>query len=471
MKLYNTNTRSVETVQPLNNDTITFYACGPTVYATPHIGNWIAYIRWDILARTIRQHYKLDWYINITDVGHLVSDADDGEDKLEKGARREGKTAWQVAEYYTSEFIAGLNELNISIDQSHLVKATDHISEQIDLIKQLEAKGYTYVIDDGVYFDSSRFADYGKMARLDLEGLQAGARVDLGNKKHATDFALWKFSPKDAHRDMEWESPWGVGFPGWHIECSAMAMKYLGETLDIHSGGIDHIPVHHTNEIAQSEGATGKQFVRTWVHSNFLQVDGNKLSKSLQNSYTLDDLQERGFAPMVFKMFVLQSHFQTEANFTWEGLRAAQTRLQELQAVADLRFQLLSGESENEQAGAFELQLTEYIKKIKDDLDNNLNTPKVVATLSAFVQYVDANRPHSTTAQSFNQTLATIDELLGLSLLKSTDLQAEQYALIAKRTAAREKKDWSTSDALRDQLQAQGIGLNDTPAGTVWYRL
>lgn len=465
MKLFNTNTRSVEEITPLHNNTIGFYACGPTVYATPQIGNWVAYIRWDALARTLRQSFDLNWYINITDVGHLVSDADDGEDKLEKGARREGLTAWEVAETYTKEFVDGLDALNISIDRSHLVKATDHIGEQIQLITALEQKGYTYVIDDGVYFDSTKFADYGKMARLDIEGLQAGARVDVGEKKHATDFALWKFTPKGQHRDMEWDSPWGKGFPGWHIECSAMAMKYLGETLDIHAGGIDHIPVHHTNEIAQSEAATGKPFVKTWVHSNFMLVDGQKISKSLQNGFTLADLAEKGFEPLDLRMLVLQSHFQTESNFTWEVLRAARTRRKELQAAADQRFQL------HTDAATEAMDYLAIGQQIQDVLNNNLNTPQALALLSSLVSHIEKHGVAESQADEFNDLLQLLDDLLGFNLLASKDITSEQQAAIQQRQQARDNKDWTTSDKLRDKLQAEGLGLNDTARGTVWYRI
>lgn len=465
MKLFNTNTRSIEEITPLHNNTIGFYACGPTVYATPQIGNWVAYIRWDALARTLRQSFDLNWYINITDVGHLVSDADDGEDKLEKGARREGLTAWEVAKTYTQEFVDGLDALNISIDRSHLVKATDNIDEQIQLITALEQKGYTYIIDDGVYFDSTKFADYGKMARLDIEGLQAGARVDVGEKKHSTDFALWKFTPKGQRRDMEWDSPWGKGFPGWHIECSAMAMKYLGETLDIHAGGIDHIPVHHTNEIAQSEAATGKPFVKTWVHSNFMLVDGQKISKSLQNGFTLADLVEKGFDALDLRMLVLQSHFQTESNFTWEVLEAARTRRKELQAAADQRFQLRTGETSEV------VDFTDIGKQVQAVLDNNLNTPQALALVSSLVNAVDKHGVSRTQAPEFSELLQLLDDLLGFNVLASKDITDQQQKIIQEREAARDAKDWATSDALRDTLQAEGIGLNDTVHGTVWHRL
>lgn len=464
MKLHNTLTRSVDEFVPQNNETVTMYSCGPTVYDYLQIGNWSAYIRWDILARILKQKYNLSWYINITDVGHLVSDADQGEDKLEKGARREGKTAWDIAEFYTQDFIAGLDKLNISVDRDHLVKATDHIKEQIALVKVLEDKGHTYTIDDGVYFDSTTFPDYGKMAKLDLEGLQAGARIDLGQKRHASDFALWKFTPPGQNRDMEWDSPWGKGFPGWHIECSAMAMKYLGETLDIHTGGIDHIHVHHTNEIAQSESATGKQFVRFWLHNNFLKIDDEKISKSLGNVIRLDDLEKKGFTPADFRMFVLQSHYRTEANFTWEGLLAAKNRLVELQAVADLRYQL------NEKAPDQTKKLNETITALRQALESDLGTPQALAALSQLQHVLEGEGINVASRDAFLDLLTTIDALLGFNLLESSDIDEHQKHLIHDRETARQSKDWVLADTLRDQLAEEGLSVRDTSYGTVWSR-
>src|SRR5882762_2990968 len=286
MKLYNTPKKQTEEIQPQHAPGVSLYTCGPTVYDYPHIGNWFTFIRYDIFVRTLQQAgFNPQWVMNITDVGHLVSDADEGEDKIEKGARRENKSAWDIANFYTDYFVNGLKRLNITAP-AQLPRATDHIQEQIELIQKLEEKGYTYTISDGVYYDTLKFPDYAAFAQLDLSEQEAGKRVQSNpEKRHPSDFALWRFSPKDHKRDMEWDSPWGKGFPGWHIECSAMSMRYLGETIDIHGGGIDHIPVHHTNEIAQSEAATGKKFVNYWVHHNFLLVDNHKMSKSLQNFY------------------------------------------------------------------------------------------------------------------------------------------------------------------------------------------
>jgi cysteinyl-tRNA synthetase len=340
MKLYNTMSRKAEELKTVKPEYVSFYSCGPTVYDYPHVGNWTGYIYWDVLVRTLKKSgFTVDWYMNLTDVGHLVSDDDAGEDKLEAGAKREGKSAWDIAKFYTEDFKAGLRDLKISVHDDHLVAATDHIKEQIDLIKKLEDKGFTYKIEDGIYFDSTKVTDYGKLARLDIEGLQAGKRVAVADKKNLTDFALWKFSAAGSKRDMEWDSPWGVGFPGWHIECSAMAMKYLGDTIDIHAGGIDHIPVHHTNEIAQSESATGKTFVNYWLHNNHMMVAEQKISKSLKNGITLQDIKTKGYTPDAFKLLVLQSHYRTQSNFSWDNLLAAFRRLNRWQAIADLRWQ------------------------------------------------------------------------------------------------------------------------------------
>lgn len=464
MKLYNTLTRSVDKFTPLGY-TVSFYTCGPTVYNYQQIGNYTAFIRSDMLARTLRTAgFNIEWYMNITDVGHLVSDADEGEDKLEVGAKREGKTAWEVAQYYTDDFLGNLDKLNISIDREHLVKATDHIAEQIALIERLEAKGYTYIIEDGVYFDSTKFRDYGKMARIDAAGLQAGARVQLGDKKHTTDFALWKFSPKGVQRDMEWDSPWGKGFPGWHIECSTMAMKYLGDTIDIHAGGIDHIPVHHTNEIAQSEAATGKPFVRFWFHSNFLQVDGVKLSKSLGNSYIIPDLEARGFTAMDFRMFVLQSHYRSEANFTWESLQAAHKRLADLQAIADRRYQL---KPEGKDITEWLLQTQQTVETA---LQDDVNTPLALSALSNLVTQIENESEAIAANESFNSFFEWLDACLGFRLSQSSDLTDDQKALVQQRNNARHEKDWKQSDTIRNRLIQDNIQLNDTPNGTYWFR-
>ncbi len=464
MNLSNTLTRRVEKFVPGNDNKVTMYSCGPTVYDSQTIGNWTAYVRWDTLARTlVYLHYNLVWYMNITDVGHLTSDEDSGEDKLQKGARRENTTAWVVASKYTAEFEDGLRQLNITLDLTHLVKATDNIPEQIALIQRLERGGHTYVTDDGVYFDSSTFPEYGKLAQLDISGLKAGVRVEMGEKRHPTDFALWKFSANNEQRDMEWDSPWGKGFPGWHIECSAMAMKYLGETIDIHTGGIDHIPIHHTNEIAQSESATGKKFVRYWVHSNFMKVNGQKFSKSLGNGYTLADLREKGFSPLDFRLFVLQSSYHSETNFTWTGLESAKHRRTTLQAMADLRFQYDSRGKDIKDL------LEEVGSSIVYSMQDDINSPSALAALSKLVD--EATMPiTSENANQFEALLATVDDLLGLDLRASSDITPAQKKNIAEREAARQNNDWKSADQYRQELLLENIIINDTPIGPLWRR-
>ena len=324
LKLYNTLTRKKEDFKPLNDKEVGIYTCGPTVYNYAHIGNMRAYIFVDILVRYLRYSgYKVKHVMNITDVGHLTSDSDTGEDKVEKEAQKEGKTAWDIAKNYEKAFFEDSEALNIK-KPDIIVKATDLIKEQISFIQKLEEKGFTYVLNDGVYFDSSKIKDYGKLAKLDIEGLRAGERVDIRGKKNKTDFALWKFSPKDKKRDMEWESPWGKGFPGWHLECSAIGLKYLGEQFDVHTGGIDHINVHHTNEIAQGEALTGKTPAKYWMHSEFLLTGDTKMAKSRGNLVRVTDL---GVDPLAYRMLILQANYRDPLNFTDESIKAADTAL------------------------------------------------------------------------------------------------------------------------------------------------
>jgi cysteinyl-tRNA synthetase len=467
MKLYNTLTRTVDELQPLQAPNVTVYTCGPTVYDYPHIGNWFTFVRYDNLVRTLRASgLTPTWVMNITDVGHLVSDADEGEDKLEKGARREGKSAWDVAKFYGDYFVAGLDRLNIT-KPTYLPKATDHIQEQIDLIKKLEEKGFTYITSDGVYYDTAKFPKYADLARLDIDEQQAGKRVEFNSeKRNSSDFALWKFSPKEQQRDMEWDSPWGKGFPGWHIECSAMSMKYLGETMDIHAGGIDHLPVHHTNEIAQSEAVTGKPVAQFWMHTNHISVNGEKISKSLGNGITLEDIEKQGFPLAALRLHILESHYRTQSKFSWESLESAANRLKDYQALADLRFQAVDADSDE----LTELDYGQYQQDILAALQDDLNTPEVLSIVSRI-----ANERHSSIhvneQAAFEQFLAFLDDVLGLQLTASHDITAEQKQVIADRQAAREAKEWQTSDELRNVLGKQGIGVRDTEYGSIWYRL
>ncbi len=462
LKFYNTPSRKIEEFKPLNSENVKVYTCGPTVYASPHIGNWVAFIYWDILVRTLQLNgYNVTRTMNITDVGHLVSDEDDGEDKLEKGARREGKTVWEIAEFYTNEFLKGMRDLNL-ITPENLSKATDFIPEQIAIIKDLSKKGFTYKTSDGIYFDTAKFPKYADFAHLDLENLKAGARVNFNpEKKNLSDFALWKWSPKDKKRGMEWEYCGRMGFPGWHLECSAIAINTLGETIDIHTGGIDHIPVHHTDEIAQSETFTGKTFSNYWLHCNHMTSEGKKISKSLGNGFTLEQIISQGFSPMDFKMFVLQSQYRTESNFSFENLKSAQNRLKNWQNIASLRWQVKGND------GTIPSLATKQI--ILEEVNNNLDTPKALAKIDEiFGEIIKAN-PEKLNYSNLLELIEFIDELLGLNLTTSTpDIPNEIKMKIIERNNARAEKNWAKSDEIRDELLSKNIILRDTPKKSFW---
>jgi cysteinyl-tRNA synthetase len=472
IQLYNTLTRKIEPLEPLHAPEVTVYTCGPTVYDYAHIGHWFTYVRWDLLIRTLNQaKLQPKWVMNITDVGHLVSDADDGEDKLEKGARREGKTAWEVAEFYAQDFLSEMQSLNIQTP-TYLPKATDHIAEQIDLVQKLEAKGFTYVISDGVYYDTSKFPRYGDFAKLDIEEQQAGARVEYNReKRNPTDFALWKFSPKDQQRDMEWDSSWGKGFPGWHIECSAMSMKYLGETIDIHTGGIDHIPVHHTNEIAQSEAVTGKRFANMWLHSNHVMVEGEKISKSLGNGIRLKDIAEKGISLEALRLHILESHYRSQSKFSWDSLEAAGNRLARWHQISDLRWQVIQPDqfSDEQQEAEAEFNVAQKsVSNFLESMENDLDTPHALTAVEALFSAVERDGITAFYIKDFTKLLELLRDVLGINLL-AEDISDEQKQLITKREAARAAKDWAASDQLRDQLVEQHIGLRDTATGAIWY--
>ncbi len=464
IRLYNTASRKIETLETQTPATVKLYTCGPTVYDYMHIGNWLSYVRWDLLVRTlISAGYHVERVMNITDVGHLVSDADEGEDKMIKASRREGIGAAELARRYCDDFLTGMRQLNL-LPPEHLAKATGYIPQQIELIQKLEAAGYAYRTGDGLYFDVSKFPGYGKMARLRPEGQQAGARVAANaQKKSPLDFALWKFTPAGVNREMEWDSPWGRGFPGWHIECSAIALSLLGPTLDIHTGGIDHIPIHHTNEIAQSEAATGRTFARYWLHSNFLLVDGQKISKSLGNGYTLQDLQAKSFSPMEFRLFAMQSHFQSEANFSWEQLEAARQRLGDFYAAAQRRFQ------PEDPGGVSYEQFKQAGDELEQAMHSNLNAPEALAAFSRL-----AGRLHnegSASTAGLVKFLDRAENLLGLRLDQVEDIDDDVKRIIAQRQSARQNNDWQTADRLRRQLSKLGIAIQDTPAGPRWRRI
>lgn len=462
MKLHNTLTGSVDELVPLQPGKVSLYTCGLTVYSQPHIGNWLGYIYWDVLVRILRHEgYTVERTQNITDVGHLVSDDDSGEDKMEKGARKEGVTAWDVAKKYSEIAEHEAYDLLGLIRPDHLVSATSCIDKQIEFAQILDEKGYLYRTDDGMYFDTSKLRDYGKLARLDIDGLQAGARVSIEGKKNLTDFAVWKFSPTGQTRDMEWESPWGKGFPGWHLECSVIARETLGDQIDIHTGGIDHIPVHHTNEIAQTESVTAKQFSQVWLHNNHIKVDGQKISKSLGNIYTLEDIANHGFSIMAFKLMALSKHYRTEGNFTWEILKANQSRLNNWRAVATLRWQATATNASN--------GFDEAKKSLVDALTNDLDTPEALKIIDELFTKLESSDISQIQPSVLTTFLKDINTLLGIDLLASTpDISQENKILIQQREDAREAKDWARSDELRDKLIEQSITLLDTPSGTLW---
>lgn len=466
IKLHNTLSRNVDELRPLDDNNVSLYTCGLTVYSQPHIGNWVSYIYWDVLVRTLTASgYNVTRVQNITDVGHLTSDEDAGEDKMQRGALQEGMTAWQIAEKYIA--IAddeAFNQLGL-LRPEHMPRATDYIGQQIDFVKELDDKGYTYIISDGVYFDTSKLTNYGELARLDIEGLQFGVRVSDSGKKNPTDFALWKFSNPDEKRDMEWDSPWGKGFPGWHLECSVMARELLGDQIDIHTGGIDHIPVHHTNEIAQTEAVTGKHpFSNIWLHANHIKVDGTKMSKSLGNIYTLQDIKDKGFALEAFKMLVLGKHYSTEGNFTFDNLMAAQNRWNHWRNVAALRYQ-----TQDIDADKSEYKSVLAIDQIREILSDDLNTPEALRLIDEVFSYLESHSIDTLDRQSLVQLLDFIEQILGLRLIVNTpSITDEQKSLIAEREQARADKEWAKSDEIRDELLSQGIALRDTNAGTVW---
>lgn len=468
IQLYNTLSRQTETFKPLKPGRVTLYTCGPTVYDYPHIGNWRAFVFYDTLSRTLRAHnFEVEHVLNITDVGHLISDEDEGEDKLVKAAKRDHKTAWDVAKFYAKDFQSGLKALNI-LKPTHMPRATDYIAQQIDFVKRLEAKGFTYQIDDGVYFDTSKLKDYGKLARLDRERLKAGARIEFNpQKRNITDFALWKLTPDGEKRDMDWESPWGKGFPGWHLECSVMAESLLGPAIDIHAGGVDHIPVHHTNEIAQSEAANGNEFAHYWLHTAHLTIDGGKIAKSLGNGVTLQDVVAKGFDPMALRLMYLQSHYKTEANFSWDNLQSAANRLITMRQLAELRWQPIARASEDE---------AEILVRAKSDLTStladNLNTPRALEVIAAVIDQLFPTGISPPSQDQLVDLLQQVDDLLGLNLMASApDLEPEQRRLMAKRDEARRRGDFTESDKLRDRLQTAGVKLDDTPTGSLWHRI
>ncbi|MBQ8749773.1 MAG: cysteine--tRNA ligase [Clostridia bacterium] len=459
IKLYNSLTKKISDFYPINDDgTVKMYSCGPTVYNFPHIGNMRAYLFMDLLRRVLKYNkYKVYGVMNITDVGHLTSDEDEGEDKMEKSAKKENKSVYEIAQFYTDAFLKDLNALNIDLPEK-IVKATDHIQEMIDFILQLEKNGFTYKISDGIYFDTSKFADYGKLSGMALEEKLAGARVEVNaEKRNPTDFALWKFV--DENHIMKWASPFGVGCPGWHIECSAMGTKYLGEHFDIHTGGIDHLPVHHENEIAQNNCALGHKVVERWLHCEFLQIDGGKMSKSLGNVYTLNDLSEKGFSPLDFRYFTLQTSYRKKQNFTFVAIESSKTALSRLRTLVnsnkDVKRKLTSDEI---------AKLTNFSIAFTDAINDDLNSPLALGVLWDMLKEMPKSEDVYALAIRF-------DEVLGLDLDKdfnddeSLEIPNEIVELAKARLEARKAKDFAKADELRNQIESQGYKVLDTKDG------
>ncbi|MBU1017867.1 cysteine--tRNA ligase [Patescibacteria group bacterium] len=466
--LYNTMSRQKMFFEPLDPAEVKLYTCGPTVYNYAHIGNLRTYVFEDILRRVLEWNgYKVKHVMNITDVGHLTSDADEGEDKMLKGAKREKITVWDIAEKYAQAFLEDMDRLNLLMP--HIKpKATDHIDTMIDQIKQLEANGLTYTAGGNVYYDTSKFPDYGKMAQLEKQELQAGARIEVDpNKKNPHDFVLWftksKFltnpeSVEGEDQEMQWDSPWGRGYPGWHIECSAMSMKYLGKQMDIHCGGIDHIPVHHTNEIAQAEGTTNvKPWVLYWMHGNFLVLEKDeKMAKSADNFLKLDVLIEKGYNPLDYRYFTLQAHYRKELTFSWEGLDAAKTGLRRLrEKVCNLNNGSTIGSTTDPQS--------EYLEQFESAINDDLNMPEALATAWELL-----DDPKISNADKL-ATIKKFDTVLGLKLDEpiTFELPPQITQWIVERNEARDNKDWGKADEIRDKIQESGKWLvKDGPSGT-----
>ncbi len=460
--LFNTLGREKQVFKPITPGKAGMYCCGLTVYNYAHIGNLRAYIFEDLLKRVLLYNgYEVKHVMNITDVGHLQSDADEGEDKMELGSKREGKTAWELSEYYTKEFQTDLKALNI-FPPDVWCKATDHIKEQIELVQCLEKKGFTYITGDGVYFDTSKLPDYGKLAGLDIEGLKAGARIEMNEeKKNKTDFSLWKFSPKGKKRQMEWDSPWGVGFPGWHIECSAMSMKYLGETFDIHCGGVDHVPIHHTNEIAQSEACTGKRFVNYWLHNEFLIIESEKMSKSAGEFLRLKTLIDKGYDPLDFRYFCLGALYRKHLQFTWENLDAARNAYQRLKNRV-IEFKNLAAET-TESINSKE-SANNYKQLFLGSVNDDLNIPAGLAVMW------DVIRNDLLSPKARLELLYDFDNVLGLGLKNvkeksGDDIPEEVMALVNQRTEAKKNKDFKLADELRNKVKEMGYVIVDKKDG------
>ncbi|MCX8179617.1 MAG: cysteine--tRNA ligase [Candidatus Aenigmarchaeota archaeon] len=492
LKLFNTMGRKIVAFKPLKGKAVRMYSCGPTVYDYAHLGHFRAYVFVDVLKRVLKYNkYKVKHVMNITDVGHLTSDADTGEDKMEVGAKREGKSVWEIAEFYTKDFFNAMEKLNVQ-KPDIICKATDHIKEMAEMVQKIIDNGYAYIISDGIYFDTSKLKDYGKLAGFDPKQLKAGARVEVNEeKKNPNDFALWKFTPKGQKRQMEWENEFYFkpeqidlarvtayarenpnikiekvrskfkltvkGFPGWHIECSAMSIKYLGKVFDIHTGGIDHIPVHHTNEVAQSKAALKKESVKFWLHNEFVLVNNQKMSKSLQNFYTMHDILTKGFDPLALRYLFLTAHYRSKVNFTWESLNAAQNAYNSLKAkIASLDLNKRGGNK----------KVKDYKKRFLEIINNDLDTPQAIALMWQVLK--DENLGDK---QKYELVL-DFDSVFGLKLNEARkEIPKEIIDLAEMRLKARKEKNWELADEIREKIKAKGYKIEDTEDGYRIFKL
>lgn len=457
LRLYNTLTKKKEEFVPIDkeNNIVTIYTCGPTVYNYAHIGNMRTYIFMDTLRKVLKYNgYKLNHVMNITDVGHLTSDADEGEDKMSKSAREQNKSVYEIAKIYTEAFFKDIHRLNIS-EPEHIVKATDHIKDMEEYVKEIIKNGYAYETSKGIYFDTSKLPTYGELSRIKLDNQKAGARVNVDKeKKNPLDFAIWIKAPKE--HIMKWDSFAGLCYPGWHIECSAMSRKYLGEKFDIHTGGVDHIPIHHENEIAQSKGATGKNPANIWMHVEFLLIDNGKMSKSLHNVYTLDDLEKRGIEPLAYRYFTYTSHYRNKLNFTWDGIKSCQVSLDRLRELVNSHKDL-NNNVDDKVLKDFE---NRFIEAINDDL----NMPVAISIVWELAKY-------SVKSNKIYELIMKFDSILSLDLNKvkkdnkNVEVPNEILELLEQRKKARESKDYALSDTLRDKIKEKGYIVKDTKEG------
>jgi cysteinyl-tRNA synthetase len=454
MRIYNSLTKKLEDFRPQNPDLVTMYVCGPTVYNYITIGNYRTYTFSDILARALKfNEYKTKFIMNFTDVGHLTGDtdgdADTGGDRLEEAAVREGRTARDIADYYIKDFLSGYEKLNLT-KPDKFTRATDYIDEQIALVRALEKKGFTYRTRDGIYYDTSKFPNYGELSGLTNENIKEGARVEINpEKRNPADFAVWKFSKPEDKRWQEWESPWGVGFPGWHLECSAMSLNELGETLDLHLGGEDLKMTHHPNEIAQSEAVTGKKFVKYWMHGAFLMVDGGRMGKSLGNAYTIQDIIDKGYDPLSLRYLFMTAHYRTQQNFTWESLQNAQNSLKKL-------YDIVSGYKESDTAQPSDRHISNFLSALNEDL----NMPEALAVCWDMLK-------SNLTEPTKLATALKMDKVLGLKLEDAVGYEIPQQVMDLARTRQEYRKNgiWDKADIVRRQIIEQGYAVEDTTDG------